>query len=777
MAGKIIVPILSAFSSKGVDDANRSIKSLGASMKDIGAGIGGGIGGGLGGMTAGNFIEEAILQARDLQRGMIAVETIFGDASAAVEEFIKSANKIGLSQVDAAKSITFIGSVLKQAGFEMGEVSEESQRLTTLATDLAATYGYDVSEALVAMTALFRGEYDPIEKFGVAMKQAEVNALVAAKGLSNLTGVELLQAQMVARMELLYSRAGDAMGAFGRQADNVFAQQNKLNGALKDAQAAFGQPLLKPIANLIGLFRKEFPKIQKAWQPVFNTIGKSMQMLLAPMGKIIGEIITMVGNLVQPIADVFYYIFTTVAPLFYGLWAMVQPVFDIIIKALGAIGTIVKMILMPIKIVAILIGLLMVKLGELFNWMFGPAGSMFDWFTKTFGEGVDGIDAKLNELIEQIYGFKLESEAWDWKFEVDLTIPKPKPNGGGISGLADWIKSLREAMKGVFPTTFVKRELGAFEAAVVTGFTKITDLVQEGLDKNFITKMAAKAFTNYANTVKTELAQIARERDNLLKKYSLGKALIADTKEAVMGFANLANLLSDSGAEITKTVSYMSGKIRITLTETVKGVSSATDIIKKFRDVVGQTKDFAKNLEILSSMNLSKGMYKQILDMGLEQGAAYAAALVAGGQTAVNDMNGLFAEQSEIAAQMGEKAAQVMYGAGLDLSNGLIEGILAADSELVKAAKTLAHSFKSAFMGGIEGIAGTDKSWLAPLVDMMFGESAIGSAYDQGGSGTTINVTVNAGIGTDGVAVGRSVVKVLKDYERINGTSWRAGIA
>lgn len=777
MAGKIIVPILSAFSSKGVDDASRSIKALGASMKDIAGGIGGGIGGGLGGMSAGNFLEEAIIQARDLQRGMIAVKTIFGDASAAVEDFILNANKIGLSQVDAARAVTFTGSVLKQAGFEMDQVSEESQRLTTLASDLAATYGYDVSEALVAMTALFRGEYDPIEKFGVAMKQAEVNAVVASKGLDHLTGVELLQAQMVARMELLYSRANDAMGAFGRQADNVFAQQSKLNGALKDAQAAFGEPLLKPIANFIAFFRKEMPKIQKAWQPVFNTIGKSMQVLFAPMGKIIGEIITMVGNLVQPIADVFYYIFTTVAPLFYGMWELVQPVFEILIKALGAVGTIVKMILMPIKIVAILIGLLLKKLGDLFGWMFGPAGSMFDWFTKTFGEGVDGIDAKLNELIEQIYGFKLESEEWDWNFEVDLDIKDPDLKGEGIEGLAEWIKAVREALKAVFPTTFIKRELGAFENAVVSAFTKINDLVQEGLDKSFITKKAAKAFTDYANNVKTELARIGRERDDLLKKYSLGKALIADTKEAVMGFANLASLLSDSGGEITKTVSYMTGNIKTILTSTVKGVASATDIINKFRDVVSKTKDFSKNLETLSSMGLSKAMYQQILDMGLDQGAAYADALVQGGQSAVNEINGLFSEQSDIAAQMGEKAAQVMYGAGLDLSNGLIEGILAADSELVKAAKTLAHTFKSAFMNGIVGVAGTSKSWLAPLVDMMFAESAIGAAYDNGSSGTTINVTVNAGVGTDGVAVGRSIVKILKDYERINGTSWRAGIA
>jgi len=35
--------------------------------------------------------------------------------------------------------------------------------------------------------------------------------------------------------------------------------------------------------------------------------------------------------------------------------------------------------------------------------------------------------------------------------------------------------------------------------------------------------------------------------------------------------------------------------------------------------------------------------------------------------------------------------------------------------------------------------------------------------------GTEINITVNAGMGTDGRAVGDDIVKALKQYERLNG--------
>ena len=37
------------------------------------------------------------------------------------------------------------------------------------------------------------------------------------------------------------------------------------------------------------------------------------------------------------------------------------------------------------------------------------------------------------------------------------------------------------------------------------------------------------------------------------------------------------------------------------------------------------------------------------------------------------------------------------------------------------------------------------------------------------GSGSTINLTVNAGLGTDGAAVGQQIVNMLKQYQRTNG--------
>lgn len=42
------------------------------------------------------------------------------------------------------------------------------------------------------------------------------------------------------------------------------------------------------------------------------------------------------------------------------------------------------------------------------------------------------------------------------------------------------------------------------------------------------------------------------------------------------------------------------------------------------------------------------------------------------------------------------------------------------------------------------------------------------------GSGATINLTVNAGLGSNGATIAQDIIKTLKTYERANGAIWVA---
>jgi hypothetical protein len=42
------------------------------------------------------------------------------------------------------------------------------------------------------------------------------------------------------------------------------------------------------------------------------------------------------------------------------------------------------------------------------------------------------------------------------------------------------------------------------------------------------------------------------------------------------------------------------------------------------------------------------------------------------------------------------------------------------------------------------------------------------------GSATNYNITVNAGVGSDGTQIGAKIVEYIKRYEKSNGTRWRS---
>ena len=212
----LIMPLVAVLKGSGFGQATKALKGLDGEFKQVAksaafAAVNFAAAGSIQKLT--QFFDEAIIVTQKYERNILALNQTFQDQSATMRDFTRDAAKMGVSQSQAAQASVFLGSVLKQYGLESSVTAGETQKLIGLSQDLATTYGYDLQEALLAMTALFRGEYDPIEKFGVAMKQNEINALLAERGQSKLTGTMQFQAQVQARLDLLYMRSADSLGA------------------------------------------------------------------------------------------------------------------------------------------------------------------------------------------------------------------------------------------------------------------------------------------------------------------------------------------------------------------------------------------------------------------------------------------------------------------------------------------------------------------------------------------------------------------------------------
>jgi phage-related protein len=210
---------------------------------------------GLAALTAGAAV--AIQSASDMQQAYGAVDAVFKGNSDQVKTFAKDAAKsTGLAAADYANMAALIGSQLKNAGTAPDKLVGATDDLITKGADLAAMFGGTTADAVGALSSLLKGETDPIEKYGVSIKAADIAAENAKKGLKGLTGEAKKQADAQAIMTLLTEQTADATGASAREYDSLAASQQRNQANMENAKALIGTALLPLVSTLTQWFAK-----------------------------------------------------------------------------------------------------------------------------------------------------------------------------------------------------------------------------------------------------------------------------------------------------------------------------------------------------------------------------------------------------------------------------------------------------------------------------------------------------------------------------------------
>jgi hypothetical protein len=137
-----------------------------------------------------------------------------------------------------------IGALLKGNGLTIEDTADKTKDLVRLAGDLAATFGGPTSDAVSAISSLLRGERDPIERYGVSLKQVDVNARMLEDAKNGLVFESEREASINATLGLLYEKTTDAQGQAAREADSYAAVTARLNAKFEDMSAEIGTALL-----------------------------------------------------------------------------------------------------------------------------------------------------------------------------------------------------------------------------------------------------------------------------------------------------------------------------------------------------------------------------------------------------------------------------------------------------------------------------------------------------------------------------------------------------
>jgi hypothetical protein len=711
--------VVSTFKGDGITSATRQLNAFGRQTSSFGSVLGkaatalASFGLAAKGIQ---FGRQSIEQARDLERNLYALDTVFDSLAPGMREFAKNAEDIGLSQSKAAKASTFIGSVLKQSGFEMSVVAEETENLVRLGTDLAALYGYDVQEALLGMTALFRGEYDPIEKFGVAMKQSEINSELAARGQDKLTGAARRNAEQTVRLELLYQRAADAMGAFEGQSGSLYTEQKKLGATFENMQAQIGTALLPTVVDLNEQLRLMLVEATPGLISLFEFFGQVLEGLVGIFRDAmdpttdLGESVAALGIQFESLLKTIFGQDFTLVDFFEGASAALGIFLDFMHDLLRIIeNTIIGFQVMGEQLGMLFTG----QWDKLLN--FDAAGEIRKRID--FKDTIQANKLKVKEYIaEWDNARKLDIEghndtigktadAWERALRAKSNYLKP----AGLTGSADSMERQLTRQGLVIPkvgdidTDTTKTTTGKAASPVVSVFEqfqqdlkfegkkalKQTALIGKGLSKGLVTQiLTSNKPLKLANDIIAKTTKKGGETRNKVVKGL--NAEFAATYSEVNRVADEAARESAAAAEEARRQAEELRKaeearieglnqLYANFLDTIKGTfagirnaiqgafditglgGSTNAILRNMDKLLTRLKSFSANVKSLATMGLDPALLQQIITAGPMAGARIASALVAGGAGALSAINAGYGQVGSLASEIAQTGVSSLF--------------------------------------------------------------------------------------------------------------------
>jgi len=763
MAGSIFIPLVSVFDSKGISQAKTGLASLAGVVKNLKTAS---LGAAASFATIGalGFVKQSVIAARDLERNMVGLGNVFGELTPRMQQFSKNASAIGLSQVEASKASTFLGSVLKQSGFEMGIVASETENLVGLAADLSATYGYDLSEALTGMTALFRGEYDPIEKFGVAMKQSEVNALLAARGQKNLTGATLRQAQAQARLDILYARSQDAQGAYAQQSGSLFVVQTQLKSALDNLKASLGASLTGPMASFLSNFVPLMDKLGVTLTPLFENFGRvlesvgpvlaskaeSMLALVDAINPVITVLIDLIKPLLIPLAEVFSVLTTIITPF---------------VPLITFLAQVIKAVLLPVVTMLNLVFMIGIKtIGKLVEGLSILAGSIpgLGAFFKDASKNLASFASEFDELNGLMSTTTVTSNSLTSSLSKSITSNPIDNVAKSAENASNKIQKVSDKLS-AFIEDAVNIQKSIMSSANITGLldSASNEIVESitYLDGKFkvVASGASKTATDIAGAFKTNLDKIKKFYTNLqtLTKANLDESLIQQ----------LISAGPDAGNATAEAI-IASGKTGI------KSLNKTATGIKKIAGDIGV-------LGAKAMKNAGTKVGNGLLDGFLAQQDKLIAAAAALGDAIGNAMGtSASARLKQLVLEAGQAGFKLTDKEKQALDpNYKPENYVKPADKLPSVADMNMPSFVSSYSAGVPG-AGLEGAY-----KLMESEN-ITNPFDRNTAGFTnfaknqqtanaYNISINVAPGASGAQIGDALVKSIQEYERAKGKGWR----
>jgi len=338
----------------------------------------------------------------------------------------------------------------------------------------------------------------------------------------------------------------------------------------------------------------------------------------------------------------------------------------------------------------------------------------------------------------------------------------------------DAIKTMAKAFD-----TFI--DIGALEKSFDSFAYKVSVLQGAVLSQNQTILDAEKRLDSFGNVVKkvtTDLDGLASDEN----KKGSGKGAVNKVTEAVKNAAAALNKemgeALDAAKDRLKKAQDAFNDFATSVSDVVKGALDFGAAFEEGGEDAGLTffsalqkqadkaKEFADLVEQLLATGLSQEALQQVIDAGIDSGAAIAKELLKSGENVLR-ANKLVEETNKIAEQIGILSANKFYAAGVSNAQQYLAGVEAAmavaQAKLGKKGINLADvkGISSEFTNAIS----TTPTMTAPTMPSVI---PVGAPTDKGQPLGNVTINVNSQLATKG-EVGEAINDALRAYNRLSG--------
>lgn len=260
--------------AEGTESGNAFSAKFKGGISGIGAGIGRLIGpaiAAVGVAEVGRGMADIVNKAGQLEQSVGAIDSVFKESAGQMHAWADSAaTSVGLSKNEFNELGTLIGAQLKNGGTAMADLAPQTNKLIGLGADLSSMFGGTTREAVEALSSALKGERDPIERYGVSLKQSEIDAKAAALGFQKVGGSFSNEAQQAATLALIMEQTKDAHGNFAKESDTYAHKVQVLSQQWENFTTGLGEMFLPVAASALEWLMGLGPAIQ----PVAEEFGR-----------------------------------------------------------------------------------------------------------------------------------------------------------------------------------------------------------------------------------------------------------------------------------------------------------------------------------------------------------------------------------------------------------------------------------------------------------------------------------------------------------------------